>query len=255
MIRPVRPCSGLSTKIGLPAVAAFITVFTILLVKGVIFPDLLQRSIYVPDGMSRVPSIVNTSLTDAVARLEEENLQYKVTGKKLSAQVPENLILLQNVNGGAVVLKNTVIVLDISAGTVNPDDLTTMPDPVYMDQSDAGTLLTLLDIPSFHVTYEESETIEKGLVMSQDVEPGTELSAVKAVNLVVSKGGKPFAMPDVRKMKEDAAKELLYEQGLSVTVAYGYGSQEAGRAMRLHMSSAAPMSRGLLQAKSRKTIP
>lgn len=214
-------------KIGLPTAALCITVFMVLLFKGIIFPDLLQRTIYVPDGMSRVPSIVNTNLSDATVRLNEEALQYKVTGKKLSAQVPENLILLQNINGGAVVLKNTVIVLDISAGTGELGDLNSMPDLVYMSQAKASAMLCSLGI-QFEWSYEENETVERGLIISQDAEPGTALEGLGTVHLTVSKGGKPFSMPDVRGLSEESAKEKLYSSGLSVTVAYGYGSAAVG---------------------------
>ena len=232
-------------KIGLPAAAAFIVIFTVLLLNGVIFPDLLQRRIFVPEGMARVPSIVNTSLSEAAKRIEAENLQYKITGKKLSAQVPENLIMLQNVNGGAVVLENTVIMLNISAGAGESERTDVMPDLVYMSRAEATGLLCTFSVPlDVKVQFEESENVEEGLIIRQDVPPGTALSEVSSVCITVSSGEPAFAMPDIAGMDEQAAKELLGSKGLSYTLAYEYGTAPVGSVLSQDIAADQSVYRG-----------
>ncbi|MGK5627543.1 Stk1 family PASTA domain-containing Ser/Thr kinase [Streptomyces sp. URMC 123] len=56
---------------------------------------------------------------------------------------------------------------------------------------------------------------DKGKICSQNPPAGNEVARDGTVNVVVSKGAQQIAVPDVRGMKQDAAKQLLQEKGFT----------------------------------------
>ena len=219
-------------KITFPTAAAIVLTLSILFVTGVIgFKNNIQKEIYIPDGMARVPSIVNTKLDNAEGRLDKAGLLYSISGKKYSTIVPADLILTQSIDGGAVVVNNTVIEIEISAGSDSDINLEEMPDLQFRSEEEVIELLKKYNITP-NISYETSETVKLGLVIKQEPAAGTPISDVKQINITISKGGTAFAMPDVVGKSEQEARDLLNGKGLSVTVDYDHTSDEIGVVLR-----------------------
>lgn len=67
-------------------------------------------------------------------------------------------------------------------------------------------------------TSEYSATVEKGYIISQSIEPGTEVEMGTAISFVVSKGPEYVTIPPVEGLNVDFAKESLEEAGFVVNV-------------------------------------
>ena len=65
-------------------------------------------------------------------------------------------------------------------------------------------------------TYRFSETVAKGVVLSSDPKPGTDLKRGAAVDLVVSKGQRPIKVTDYTGKDADAATKALKKLGFDV---------------------------------------
>ena len=104
------------TKIAIPATACFMLVLSVLFAIGIIGTKAnLKEKINVPEGMSRVPSIVSTDLKKAESRIKEISLNIKIIGKEESDDIPANLILTQDLEAGSIVIINTEIKVKICA--------------------------------------------------------------------------------------------------------------------------------------------
>ncbi len=216
-------------KISIPAAACIVVTLLGLFAAGVIgFDANLQEAMYVPDGMSRVPSLISSEISDAEARLEEARLLYSITGKEYSDEIPANRILEQDLAAGSIVSSNAVVSIRISGGAaVSEDQLVEKDENGQLSVADVQyrTLeeaLELLGKQGFEVevTEEASDTIAAGVVISQNPVAGTSLEPGARVGLVVSTGSASFDMPSVVNQKEETAKDTLASAGLSVVVEY-----------------------------------
>lgn len=207
-------------KIALPAAAAVIVICTVLLAAGVIgFRDRTQKEIIVPSGMARVPSVINTQVEDAEARLTEAVLLYAISGKTYSENVPADLILTQSIEGGAVVQQNSVLDLVISGGretAVVPNVIGTYRDEAERILIEAGFLCRFEE--------EYSDAVGIGGVLKQSAEPDSELAAGEVITLTVSMGRDPSKtyeeteteVPDFTGMTYQEAMQLAQEKSLLI---------------------------------------
>jgi serine/threonine-protein kinase len=70
------------------------------------------------------------------------------------------------------------------------------------------------------ITEEASATVPKGIVIRTDPTVGTLVDAGMAINVFVSSGPQPVAMPSVKGQLEAAAREALTKVGLTPEVEY-----------------------------------
>jgi len=206
-------------KIGVPAAMFALLIFGALFVFGIIGPGGdLQTEINIPSGMSRVPSVINNDAYQAEYRLGEATLLLRVAGRVQSDIVPADMVLTQSINGGAVVLYNTVIHVYISSAEqeIIPG---VVPDVRFMDEARASQFVAAAGLAAY-IRYEYSDTVAYGLVVYQDPDAGTQMDAGGRVYIVVSIGTPAFPMPNVIGMSENAARGILIESGLAVAVNY-----------------------------------
>ena len=171
-------------KIAVPvAVIALITI-SVLFSMGIIgFHSNLVAETNLPDGMERTPSIINGDLNGAEATLDELGLRIVVEGQEYSNDIPMNCIKTQSPTGGTIVETMSTIRVMISAGV----DGELVPDLLGQPSDEAQINLEKL---SFVCQIEEAydAIVAEGCVISQSVEPGTELAKGSTVTIVVSKG-------------------------------------------------------------------
>lgn len=183
-------------KISVPLVALALIVTGVLFALGIIgFDSNLKNETEIPEGMTRIPNVVNTELHSAEDKLKELELKIFVEGQEYSNDIPMNFIKSQNPGGGAVVDKMTNINVHISAGI----DGEVVPDLYGLSLEDAKAQLEALEFVC-ETNEDFDATIAAGCVMKQSVEAGKEAAKGSTIVLTVSKGRDPS--------KEYPAKEV-----------------------------------------------
>ena len=92
----------------------------------------------------------------------------------------------------------------------------TMPDFVGMDFNDA--VAKYGNNIQFEEEAEEYNEAEAGIIIAQDIEPGTEFKKGDTVKVTVSKGMESIQVPDCSNMNQEIAKDLLRQRGLECEV-------------------------------------
>ena len=160
------------------------------------FKDDLMLALTDPEGsfVDLPPEIINAG-TKAARKMRMNAL--------LKAGV---LVLLA---GAAVVLAVLGFrLLNPSAGGALP-----VPDLVGLDINAAQARASAFNVTA---TYQPSETVPEGTVISQSPEPGSRAAGGAAVNLVVSDGPEDLIMPDFTGMPVEDAKALIITMGLTI---------------------------------------
>ena len=91
-----------------------------------------------------------------------------------------------------------------------------VPEVVGLTQARAEAAVTGAGLTVGDVTQENSDTVDKGLVIRQSPEPGTEIDQAKPVNLVISSGAKESAVPTLVGLSLDEARNALIDAGLQL---------------------------------------
>lgn len=146
------------------------------------------------DGETRVPNIVNTDLETAQKEVEEQSLVFVITNKEYSAEIPKDKVLLQSLHAGSVVEEGSTVEVTVSGGIEDDpnaepqlaEDEAMVPDIQYKSEEEAISLLEETGLVA-EVKYEESDTVEVGLVIRQEVETGTIVKKGDTVTFYVSK--------------------------------------------------------------------
>lgn len=170
----------IGSSIAMGGIALIIALFAL----GIIdFGDGGFGSTPIPDGMTRVPSVISQDLTAAQEILSNAKLQLSIIDKQYSKEIPADFVLLQDIKAGSIVDANTVVSLTISGG----QEMKLVPLVAGDTIDNAKKLLESL---GFIVETEKSPSLYKseGIVFSQNVEANTELAVGEPITLKVSNG-------------------------------------------------------------------
>lgn len=207
-------------KIAFPTVAVGVVVFMVLLSAGLIIKPLPDPEPIVPEGHTRVPSVIGHELSSGEERMDEYKLMMEISDKLNSSEIPENFILTQNIDGGAIVPENTVISVTVSTqlGQV-------VPNVVGMELEEAKAVM---EERGFVVTVKEEydSVIAEGCIIGQSVEAESEIDEGSEIVLTVSKGKDPnkkeeikeVTLPNFIGLKYSEAVTKAKELGISVKV-------------------------------------
>jgi len=205
-------------KISAPAAMLAVIVLSTLFLLGIIgFDAQLQTLIVIPDGQSRVPSVISNDMDQASTRLAAVTLQYSIIGRDYDERVPANLVLTQHISGGQVVVINSVIEITISGGA----ETVTVPDASGLGLDDARALLEELGFAVF-VINEYSDVFAAGAVISQNIEPDSNLSLGSTVTLIVSQGVNPYETGEQRLSVIPALVGIGLEEALEAAQQAGF---------------------------------
>jgi len=173
-------------KIGVPAVLFIIAVFTLFFATGLMLSNRSEPDTEsLPEGITRVPSVINDNLDMAESRLFEAELLYSIVGKEFSSEIAMNYVLKQDINGGTLVEVNTLLSLVVSGGV----ETRTMPSVKGAPLEEATSVLEYLE---FDVHIEEQYSpVEEGMVILHDIQSDSELEVGGTVTLYVSEGADP----------------------------------------------------------------
>jgi len=209
-------------KIAVPAASVALIVFAVLFATGVIgFNANLKKGIVIPEGQTRVPSVISNEYTEGEQKLKESKLLIEITRSEASEKLAENLILSQNVYGGSVVQENTVVGVVVSEGIRQQ----IVPDVTGMEIEEAKAQLEAI---GFKVVSEEQydDTIAEGYIISQSIAPNEKVDDGSEITLTVSKGRDPskkveekeVTLPNFIGMKYTDVIKEAQKLGLTVKV-------------------------------------
>ena len=150
-----------------------------------------------------VPGIVGWTKEDAIAELKRQNIRYR-TETDFSDTVKEGTVISTNPKAGQEIDEDDVVTITISRGPEKKpvedenDEVETiiMPDLSNLTESAAKTTLKNNKLNIGTVKSEYSDTVEKGLVISQSVLKDQDVEVGTTIDIIISLGKKPVEEPD-----------------------------------------------------------
>ena len=158
-----------------------------------------------------IPNVVGMSEADAEKALQDKNLVVKKGDPVYSDDVEQGEVVSVSPSEGAEVKEGTTVTLVISKG----NQPATVPKLTGKSQSDAEAALSQAGL-SGNATEDYSDTVEEGVIISQDTDAGKEVSKGTTIGYVVSKGPKMtvVTVPSILSFDKNAAEKKLKEAGL-----------------------------------------
>jgi beta-lactam-binding protein with PASTA domain len=174
-------------------------------------------------GQPEAPNVVDMNEADANAAITAvDNLTVGTVTYEFSDTVADGNVISQNPAAGTKVPVGSSVDLAVSFG---PPVVT--PNVVDMNETDANSTLAVAGLKIGTVTYEYSDTVADGNVISQDPVAGTIVRKGSSVDLVVSLG-EAVIVPGVVDMNETDANSAITGAGLKVgIVTYQYSDTVA----------------------------
>ena len=166
-----------------------------------------------------MPEIVGKHLDDAKELCEKQGIKLIVTEYDFSSDYDAMYVLVQGVKAGENIQEDATVEVVLSKGKQSY----IVPDVVYFTEEEAISKIKGRGL-DYNISYEESENVAEGCVISQSIDAGTQAKEGDVIELVVSSGPPKFEMIDVVGDKHKDAEEKLQELGLVVTVDYVYDS-------------------------------
>jgi beta-lactam-binding protein with PASTA domain len=174
-------------------------------------------NIVVSLGQPIVPDVVGSTLAEATAAIEAVDSLVVAPTYRYDSNVPFGYVISQNPTGGTPVDPGTTVNIVVSLG------MPVVPGVVGWSEADATAAIEAVDnLMVGTVTYEYSNTVETGDVISQNPSGGTAVPVGSTVDLVVS-SGRPLVPPVVGVNEVDAYAAITGVDNLTVgTVVYQY---------------------------------
>ena len=212
-------------KITIPSAAVLLIVFIALLSTGVLGSKTdMKTDIDVPEDGTRVPYVVSHEVKEGAQELSDAQLNMMIIGKQASDKIPEDRILSQDVNGGSIVLKNSLVNVKVSS----PNLQQVVPNVRGMEKKKVTKELEKLDL-NVKTDEQYSNVIEKGCVVKQSVEPFEVVNDESDISVTISKGSseevkeEEITVPCFVGMKYNDVLDKAEEIGCTIMVsAYEY---------------------------------
>ncbi len=163
--------------------------------------------------MTTVPNVVGMSVAEASDALTKAGLTAKATYKE-STDYDKDYIVSQDIEANTQVQSGTVLNLVVSSGKIVG---VTVPDVVGMTEAEAKVMLENEGF-SMQKQLAESDSVEKGNVISQNPLGATTAAKGSAITVVISSGTnvEQVTVPDFTGKTEEEAKVVIEEEGLSI---------------------------------------
>lgn len=159
-----------------------------------------------------IPDVSGMSETEAQNELEDAG--FKVTSSfQYDDSVESGKVISTTPEAGTKAEKGSTVTMLVSQGS----DKKTVPDVRGMADATAQSTIKSYGFNVGTVTYDYSDSVEKGMVISQTVEPGTKASAGTSISITVSNGPKPEEKIEVQSFvgqQESALKSWASSKGL-----------------------------------------
>jgi beta-lactam-binding protein with PASTA domain/serine/threonine protein kinase len=160
-----------------------------------------------------VPRLTGLTAQAAEAQLEAEGLSAEFGDEQFSEIVKAGQVISSDPEQGAEVRSGGTVTLVLSKGPERYD----VPNVVGKELDAAKTQITKRNLAVGEITRKYSDSVGKGLVISAAPKPGTSLRVDTAVDLVVSKGPEPVAVPNLSGDTVDSARSQLGKLDLKLS--------------------------------------
>ena len=186
-----------------------------------------------------VPDVGGMSLTDAETALTSAGFVVGTVTEAYHTSIAAGRVINQNPSAGSLEQPGLAVDLVVSQG---PEPVA-VPDVAGMSLSGAETVLTSAGFVMGTVTEAYHASIAAGTVISQNPSAGSFEQPGLAVDLVLSQGPEPVAVPDVVGMPFENAAAALYSAGLLVgTVTEEFSEDQVpGTVIRQTPASGSPV--------------
>jgi beta-lactam-binding protein with PASTA domain len=158
-----------------------------------------------------VPNVVGMAQAAAGVEIVAAGLAVGTVGEAYHPSVPVGEVIGQNPVSGTMVLPGSAVDLTVSKG---PEPVA-VPNVVGLTQAAATSALTGAGLAVGTVTEVFHASVPAGQVTSQNPAAGASVSPGSSVNLTVSKGPEPVAVPDVVGMLPPEAAAALATAGFT----------------------------------------
>ena len=165
----------------------------------------------------KVPDVLGMTKEEAIAALNKHSLGYKTPFETaFSDAYKEGEICAQEYKPGSKIKKNTRVMLTISKG-VQIETFALM-DVTGLTEEAAREALKSQGIKERHITVKnaESDTVQKGSVISQTPSANTDVTKDDSVTLVVSSGESKSVVPKLVGLNKAQAESKLSAAGLKL---------------------------------------
>ncbi|RIJ76360.1 Stk1 family PASTA domain-containing Ser/Thr kinase [Nakamurella silvestris] len=153
-----------------------------------------------------MPTVIGQSADSAAAAVRDADLA-PVVVTELDDQVPAGAVVTVIPDEGSRQLRNSNVQLVVSAGRPKVPALEPGTDPITAAQKIKAASLTPVSEPTDEVY---NDSVAAGTVVTTRPVSGTPVKLRSTVNLVLSKGPQPLAVPEVTgKSIEDAQNKLI----------------------------------------------
>jgi len=160
-----------------------------------------------------VPNLIGATRAEAEDALESAGLTIGTVTMQFSDTIPPGEIISQSPEVGASAATGGTVTLVISLGPV-----VTVPNIVGQSTASAIDVLTNAGLVTGAVTLVFNDTVPPAQVLSQNPAPGANVAANSRVDMVVSKGLEPIAVPELVGLTRTAAEALLASTGFTTGV-------------------------------------
>ncbi len=168
-------------------------------------------------GMGRyttTPGVINLSVEQARQKVQAAGLSFEVGRQEYSETVTAGSVVSTDPRPGTNILKDGTVTATVSRGPERYE----VPALRGMTLDEAKAALQKSNLALGGVTNVFHPTVAKGVVIKSDPANGTEVKRDAAVDLVVSRGPRPIAVPDFTGRSVERAKQALTERGFEVKV-------------------------------------
>ncbi|MDD7733168.1 MAG: Stk1 family PASTA domain-containing Ser/Thr kinase [Firmicutes bacterium] len=211
---PSHPVEEEEKKSGFPwfaLVLVAVAIATVLLVTTILGGQNANR---LEASQTRVPSVINLSVDEAMDLLKNNDLLGEVVERTYDDKTDEGLVMEQSIKSGTTVDKGTKVELKVSQGK----NTLPIPDVTGSSQEDAASTLTNAGFTMGQNIFENSDEVEKGHIIRTEPRANERLEQGGRVNLVVSDGPeeKTSKVPVLIGADQNKANQLLQEAELKL---------------------------------------
>lgn len=173
-----------------------------------------------------VPNIIGESLVDAQRLLKEANLNYTIEEGEYNSEIPANVVIRQQPEGGRVVRAGRLIQIIPSKGP----DLLEVPDVVGLTLLQAQITLSQSGFVLGQQTTRPHDTIPAEQIIEQNPRPLVRTERGQQIDVVVSSGPAGATVPLLVGLSESEVVAKLTELGLTIgTITREQSSQPYGQ--------------------------
>jgi serine/threonine protein kinase len=173
-----------------------------------------------------LPSVIKLEKTAAAQKLTKAGFKVRYGDPVYSDTVSDGTVVSTDPEQGSRVSKGSTVTVILSRGP----DLHGVPTTKGMSLEEVQGLIKDADLVVGTISQKYHETVPEGRVIGTDPGAGELLKRDAAVDIIVSKGARPIAIPDQTGKPVKAAEKALTKLGFKVTRAEDYSDTvQAGK--------------------------